>query len=87
MSLATAVEIGAADGGPVTVSTARGAVTLPLVVTPMADRVVWIPTNSPGSAVRATLGADNGALVTVTAGTTGTGAVTSQTRTEQGARA
>ena len=87
MSLATAVEIGAADGGPVTVSTARGAVTLPLVVTPMADRVVWIPTNSPGSAVRATLGADNGALVTVTAGTTGTGVVTSQTRTEQGARA
>jgi NADH-quinone oxidoreductase subunit G len=87
MSLATAVEIGAADGGPVTVSTARGALTLPLVVTPMADRVVWIPTNSPGSAVRATLGADNGALVTITAGTAGTGAVTPQTRTEQGARA
>jgi NADH-quinone oxidoreductase subunit G len=72
MSLATAVEIDAVDGGPVTVSTARGAITLPLVVTPMADRVVWLPTNSPGSAVRATLGVDSGAVVTITAGTAGT---------------
>ncbi|HYJ74660.1 MAG TPA: NADH-quinone oxidoreductase subunit G, partial [Kineosporiaceae bacterium] len=73
MSLATAVEIGAVDGGPVTASTTRGAITLPLVVTPMPDRVVWLPTNSPRSAVRATLGADTGAVVTVTAGTAGTG--------------
>jgi NADH-quinone oxidoreductase subunit G len=73
LSLATAVEIGAVDGGPVTVSTTRGAITLPLVVTPMPDRVVWLPTNSPRSAVRATLGADTGAVVTVTAGTAGTG--------------
>jgi NADH-quinone oxidoreductase subunit G len=91
MSLATAVEIGAVDGGPVTVSTTRGAISLPLVVTPMADRVVWIPANSPGSAVRATLGADNGALVTITAGTTGTNGAAAGTdravTTEQGARA
>ena len=57
-----------------TVSTDRGAITLPLVVTPMPDRVVWLPTNSAGSAVRATLGADAGAVVTVTAGSAGTGA-------------
>jgi NADH-quinone oxidoreductase subunit G len=73
LSLATAVEIGAVDGGPVTVSTTRGAITLPLVVTAMPDRVVWLPTNSPRSAVRAKLGADTGAVVTVTAGTAGTG--------------
>jgi NADH-quinone oxidoreductase subunit G len=75
MSLPTAVEIGAVDGGPVTVSTTRGALTLPLVVTPMADRVVWVPANSPHSTVRATLGADSGALVTITADTAGTGPV------------
>jgi NADH-quinone oxidoreductase subunit G len=82
-SLATAVEIGAVDGGWVTVSTTRGAITLPLVVTDMADRVVWLPTNSPNSHVRATLGVDHGALVTLTAGAAGTTAATSQ----QGARA
>jgi NADH-quinone oxidoreductase subunit G len=82
-SLATAVEIGAVDGGWVTVSTTRGALTLPLVVTEMADRVVWVPTNSPNSHVRTTLGADHGGLVTLTAGTTGTTAATSG----QGARA
>jgi NADH-quinone oxidoreductase subunit G len=85
MSLATAVEIGAVDGGPVTVSTTRGAITLPLVVTPMADRVVWVPANSPRSAVRATLGADSGAVVTITAGTAGTGVV--RTPTTEGVQA
>jgi NADH-quinone oxidoreductase subunit G len=79
MSLATAVEIGAVDGGTVSVSTTRGAITLPLVVTPMADRVVWVPTNSPRSAVRGTLGADNGSVVTITAGTVGTGAAPAST--------
>jgi NADH-quinone oxidoreductase subunit G len=82
-SLATAVEIGAVDGGWVTVSTTRGAVTLPLVVTPMADRVVWVPTNSPGSHVRTALGADHGSVVTLTAGTAGTAVTTDS----QGARA
>jgi NADH-quinone oxidoreductase subunit G len=74
LSLATAVEIGAVDGRPVTISTTRGAITLPLVVTPMPDRVVWLPTNSPRSAVRAALGADTGAVVTVMAGTARTSA-------------
>ncbi|HVN11072.1 MAG TPA: NADH-quinone oxidoreductase subunit G [Kineosporiaceae bacterium] len=84
MSTATATEIGAADGGLVTVSTTRGAVTVPLVVTEMADRVVWLPTNSPRSRVRATLGVDSGALVTITAGTAGTG-VKARTATSEGA--
>jgi NADH-quinone oxidoreductase subunit G len=46
--------------GAVTVSTDRGEITLPLAVTPMPDGVVWLPANSPGSTVRATLGAGNG---------------------------
>ncbi|WP_088318281.1 NADH-quinone oxidoreductase subunit G [Kineosporia sp. R_H_3] len=65
LSAATAAEAGVADGEPVTVATRRGAVTLPAVVTPMPDRVVWLPANSPGSAVRATLGADAGGVVTL----------------------
>ncbi len=38
LSRATAAEIGASDGDPVTVSTDRGAITLPLEVTDMPDR-------------------------------------------------
>ncbi|WP_162907770.1 molybdopterin-dependent oxidoreductase, partial [Allorhizocola rhizosphaerae] len=47
---------GAADGDPVTVSTERGSITLPALVTDMPDDMVWLPTNSPGSTVRRTLG-------------------------------
>lgn len=65
LSAATASEIGAADGDPVTVSTDRGAITLPLAITDMADRVVWLPMNSPGSAVHAQLGVTAGALVSI----------------------
>ena len=49
-------------------STSRGRVTLPLVCADLPDRVVWLPTNSPGSAVRRDLGVDAGAVVTITAG-------------------
>ena len=65
LSAATAAEIGATDGDQVTVSTERGAITLPLVVTEMPDRVVWLPTNSAGSRVRPTLGVDAGAVVSI----------------------
>jgi NADH-quinone oxidoreductase subunit G len=65
LSAATAAEIDAAAGDPVTVSTERGAITLPLAVTDMADRVVWLPTNSPGSTVHSTLGATSGAVVSI----------------------
>jgi NADH-quinone oxidoreductase subunit G len=66
---ATATELGVGDGDPVTVSTDRGAITLPaLVVDAMADKVVWLPTNSPGSTVRRTLGVTEGATVRISAG-------------------
>ena len=64
---AGALQIGAAQGELVTVSTARGCVTVPVqVVDDMVDGVVWLPTNSAGCAVRATLGVDAGARVNVT---------------------
>ena len=65
MSAATAGEAGVADGGKVVVSTAAGAVTADVRVTDMPDRVVWLPANSAGCAVRRELGADAGALVSV----------------------
>jgi len=65
MSAATAEQAGAEDGGKVTVATDRGAVTVPVEVADMPDRVVWLPTNSAGCAVRATLGAGHGSLVTL----------------------
>ena len=49
---ATAAELGVADGAKLTVRTGRGAVTLPARLAPMPDGVVWLPANSPGSAVR-----------------------------------
>jgi NADH-quinone oxidoreductase subunit G len=66
LSAATAAEIEA--GETITVATAAGSITVPLVVTEMPDRVVWLPTRSAGCAVRETLGADNGAVVTISRG-------------------
>jgi NADH-quinone oxidoreductase subunit G len=65
VSAATAAAAGVVDGEKVTVSTMIGSVTVPLDVTEMADDVVWLPANSPGSAVRADLGAGHGATVTL----------------------
>ncbi len=65
LSVATAAEISADDGDPVTVATDRGSVTLPLVVTDMPDRVVWLPLNSPGSAVHRQLAASVGDIVRI----------------------
>jgi NADH-quinone oxidoreductase subunit G len=67
LSAATAAEIGAADGGLVTVSTDRGAITLPLEVTDMPDRVVWVPTHSPGSHLNRSLAVSTGAVVAIAA--------------------
>ena len=58
LSAATAEEIGA--DGKVTVATAHGEITLPLEITDMPDRVVWLPANSPGSAVYRDLGVQAG---------------------------
>ncbi|MFF0544042.1 NADH-quinone oxidoreductase subunit G [Nocardia thailandica] len=63
LSPATAAEIGAGEDDPVTVSTARGEITLPLRITAMPDRVVWLPLHSAGSTVGAALGVAPGALV------------------------
>jgi NADH-quinone oxidoreductase subunit G len=65
MSAATAAEAGVGDGGKVTVATERGVITVPAQVADMPDRVVWLPTNSAGCAVRGTLGAGHGSLVTL----------------------
>jgi NADH-quinone oxidoreductase subunit G len=65
VSPATAAAAGVSDGDKVTVATAAGSVTIPVDVTPMADGVVWLPANSPGSAVRADLGAGHGSRVTL----------------------
>ncbi|RQW87129.1 molybdopterin dinucleotide binding domain-containing protein, partial [Micromonospora globispora] len=63
----TAEAIGVADGDPVTVGTDRGAITLPAAITEMPDGVVWLPTNSPGSTVRRSLGATSGTVVRIAA--------------------
>ncbi|MGA5463805.1 NADH-quinone oxidoreductase subunit G [Mycobacterium sp. NPDC050041] len=65
MSAATAAEIGCAEGDPVLVGTDRGDVVLPLAVTDMDDRVVWLPANSPGAAMHQRLGVGAGAVVTI----------------------
>ena len=67
ISAGSAAALGVGEDGMVTVSTDRGSITLPVLLTPMHDRVVWIPTNSTGSAVRATLGVDAGAVVRLAA--------------------
>jgi NADH-quinone oxidoreductase subunit G len=65
LSATTAAEIGAAEGEPITVATKRGEITLPLEITGMDDRVVWLPLNSPGSAVYQQLGVTAGAVVSI----------------------
>jgi NADH-quinone oxidoreductase subunit G len=63
MSAATA-----AGRTAVTVTGERGSVTLPVQVADLPDGVVWLPANSDGSRVRATLGAGHGSLVSITEG-------------------
>jgi NADH-quinone oxidoreductase subunit G len=65
LSTATAGEIDAAEGDLVTVSTDRGEITLPLAITEMPDRVVWLPLNSAGSAVHQQLAVTPGAIVSI----------------------
>ncbi|WP_229899149.1 NADH-quinone oxidoreductase subunit G, partial [Streptomyces capoamus] len=51
VSAATAAEAGVADGAPLAVTGPAGTVALPLQITDMPDRVVWLPLNSAGSGV------------------------------------
>ena len=65
LSKATAAATGAAEGDDVTVANDRGEITLPLEITEMPDGVVWLPANSPGSAVCWDLAAEAGAVVRI----------------------
>ncbi|HEU4911282.1 MAG TPA: NADH-quinone oxidoreductase subunit G [Actinomycetes bacterium] len=68
MSAATAGGVGVQDGGVVTVSTDRGEVSAPVLVTEMPDGVVWLPTNTGPVRVRRDLAAANGTRVQLRAG-------------------
>ncbi|MGH3428962.1 MAG: molybdopterin-dependent oxidoreductase, partial [Mycobacteriales bacterium] len=63
LSSQTADELGLSTAQSLVVSNSNGAITLPWVATDMPPRVVWLPTNSPGSAVRRDLAADSGDVV------------------------
>ncbi|MFL6241124.1 MAG: NADH-quinone oxidoreductase subunit G [Actinomycetes bacterium] len=65
LSEATAKEIGLQPGGRIQVSSDRGSITLPVELSDLPDRVVWLPTNSAGSAVRRDLAASAGAVVRI----------------------
>jgi NADH-quinone oxidoreductase subunit G len=65
MSAGTAEEAGTADGGKVTVTTARGSVTVGVQVADMPDRVVWLPAHARGCEARRELGAGHGTLVSL----------------------
>ena len=60
--------LGLADGDRLTVRGATGSVTLPVRITAMPDRVVWLPMRSPGSEVRTGLGSGPGGVVRLSAG-------------------
>ncbi|MGC0142989.1 NADH-quinone oxidoreductase subunit G [Pseudactinotalea sp. Z1732] len=67
MSARTAEAAGVAGAGKVTVVGPKGSITLPLVITPMPDQVLWLPQHSPGSSVHRMLGVTAGQSVTVSA--------------------
>lgn len=63
VSAATAAGLDAADGDRLTVVGPLGSVTLPVLVTPMPDDVVWLPLHSPGSSLYRMLGVGSGGSV------------------------
>jgi NADH-quinone oxidoreductase subunit G len=68
MSAATAASAGLTRGGNVTVSTARGSITLPAVVDDLPDAVVWVPQRSAGISVARDLGVGAGSVVRIEGG-------------------
>ena len=68
LSAATAAEIGVLDGNPVKVATDSGSVTVPLVITAMPDRVVWLPAHSAGASAQLDLAAAAGSVVRIAPG-------------------
>ncbi|MEV5509803.1 NADH-quinone oxidoreductase subunit G [Streptomyces orinoci] len=65
LSAGTAAEVGVADGELLAVRGPSGTVRLPLAITPMPDRVVWLPLNSTGRGVFSDTGARPGELVRI----------------------
>ncbi|WP_414721688.1 NADH-quinone oxidoreductase subunit G [Streptomyces sp. LMG1-1-1.1] len=65
LSATTAADTGVKDGDALEVTGPAGSVTLPLQVTEMPDRVVWLPLNSTGRGVLSDTGAHPGALVRI----------------------
>ncbi|GAA3181614.1 hypothetical protein GCM10020255_075880 [Rhodococcus baikonurensis] len=65
LSAETAAEIEADNGDQVAVSTESGTVTLPLEITELPPRTVWLPLNSPRSTVYETLCATAGSVVKI----------------------
>ncbi|MET9437732.1 NADH-quinone oxidoreductase subunit G [Streptomyces sp. NPDC006551] len=65
LSAATAAETGVKDGDVLAVTGPAGTVRLPLQVTEMPDRVVWLPLNSTGGGVLSDTGAHPGDLVRI----------------------
>ncbi|MGW0117534.1 NADH-quinone oxidoreductase subunit G [Streptomyces sp. NPDC003327] len=65
LSAATAADTGVKDGDTLEVTGPAGSVALPLRVTEMPDRVVWLPLNSTGHGVLADTGAHPGDLVRI----------------------
>ncbi|GAA2947068.1 NADH-quinone oxidoreductase subunit G [Streptomyces enissocaesilis] len=65
LSAATAAGTGVEDGDLLAVTGPAGTVRLPLQVTPMPDRVVWLPLNSVGGGVASDTGAVPGQVVRI----------------------
>ncbi|MFC9289792.1 molybdopterin-dependent oxidoreductase, partial [Streptomyces sp. NPDC057052] len=65
VSAATAAEAGVKDGDTLAVTGTAGTVELPLRITEMPDRVVWLPLNSTGGGVASDTGARPGSLVRI----------------------
>lgn len=65
LSAATAADVGVKDGELLAVTGPKGSVRLPLSVTDMPDRVVWLPLNSTEPGVTAGTGAAPGELVRI----------------------
>ncbi|MFD3512643.1 NADH-quinone oxidoreductase subunit G [Streptomyces sp. NPDC058657] len=70
LSAATAAETGVKHGDVLAVTGPAGTVELPLEVSEMPDRVVWLPMNSTGGGVLSDTGARPGRLVTLAPATT-----------------